>query len=101
MSQQSSNPFNLGKIDDSDHIIQHQIYLSIPEKYHQEPIVSQLANRYKLDINILAATLGCGGRGSGWFHLSLNGSSQAIKDALIYLDELNITLLNDSETEGW
>jgi len=77
------------------------LYLTIPEKYHQEPIVSQLASLYGLNVNIVAATLGAGGRGSGWFHLLLTGKVQAIKDAVIYLDELNVILTVKTEETGW
>lgn len=77
------------------------LYLTIPEKYHQEPIVSQLSSRYGLNVNILAATLGANGRGSGWFHLVLTGTVQAIKDAVIYLDELNVILNVNTEEVGW
>ena len=101
MAPSSNKTLNLSQLENSDRVTQFNIYITIPEKYHQEPIVSQLASRYNLDINILAATLGAGGRGNGWFHLSLSGSSQSIKDALIYLEELDITLLNDLEMDGW
>jgi len=101
MALSSNQTLDFSQLDNSDRVTQFHIYITIPEKYHQEPIVSQLASRYNLDINILAATLGAGGRGNGWFHLSLSGSSQSIKDALIYLEELDIIILNHLETDGW
>ncbi|MBE9203084.1 NIL domain-containing protein [Synechocystis salina LEGE 06099] len=76
------------------------IYLTIPESYRQEPIVTQLVNRYRLQVNILAATLGSNG-GQGQFKLTLIGQSEAIKDALAYLEELQVTIVLDQESDGW
>ncbi|MFN5514103.1 MAG: NIL domain-containing protein, partial [Cyanobacteriota bacterium] len=48
-----------------DRSMQTQIHLEIPNQYHQEPIISELAKRFNLDVNILAAVLGGNGRTSG------------------------------------
>ncbi len=80
---------------------QARIRIQIPTQYQQDPIISQLATRYRLEINILAAILGANGRESGWFDLSLVGDAKNIEDALIYLAELNIHIISDLETDGW
>ncbi|AIE75676.1 MULTISPECIES: NIL domain-containing protein [unclassified Synechocystis] len=76
------------------------LYLTIPASYRQEPIVTQLVSRYKLQVNILAATLGTNG-GQGQFKLTLIGHTEAINDALAYLEELQITIVLDQESDGW
>lgn len=85
---------------DPERSTQTKIHLEIPNQYHQEPIISELAKRFNLDVNILAALLGGNGRASGWFQLSLVGAEQSIQDALIYLSDLNIRVL-DTEADGW
>lgn len=85
---------------DPDRSMQTKIHLEIPNQYHQEPIISELAKRFNLDVNILAAVLGGNGRVNGWFQLSLVGAEESIQDALIYLSELNIRVL-DAEPDGW
>jgi len=105
MTHSLTNPPNLNRIfqqlGNEQRSTSLDLYLTIPEKYHQEPIVSQLASRYGLNVNIVAATLGANGRGSGWFHLVLTGTVPAIKDAVIYLDELNVLLTVKTEETGW
>lgn len=76
------------------------LYLTIPEDYRQEPIVTQLVSRYQLQVNILAATLGTNG-GQGQFKLTLIGYARAICDALAYLEELQIVIILDQESDGW
>jgi ABC-type methionine transport system ATPase subunit len=76
------------------------LYLTIPESYRQEPIVTQLVNRYRIQVNILAATLGTNG-GQGQFKLTLIGHAQAINNALAYLEELQVTIVLDQESDGW
>jgi hypothetical protein len=69
-----------------------RIRVCIPEKHHQEPIVSRLVSDYHLTINIKAAMLGSNGKGDGWFDLDLQGSSQDIELALNYLKTLDLEL---------
>ncbi len=81
-----------------------RIALRIPRTFHQEPVISQLASRHNLEVNILAAILGKNAEGDGWFDLQLRGDSQQIDSALIYLSDLNIEVWNGSkteETDGW
>ncbi|MCU0534311.1 MAG: NIL domain-containing protein [Hydrococcus sp. Prado102] len=82
---------------------QARIKIKIPQKYHHEPIVSNLASRHDLNVNILAAMLGANARGDGWFDLLLSGSSQAIDNALIYLCDLDVEIWKESDLErdGW
>ncbi len=88
------NPKNLARITEVT------LYLSIPESYRREPIITQLVSQYQLQVNILAATLG-NNRGHGQFKLTLIGNVQAINDALAYLEELQITVLLDQVPDGW
>ncbi|MBR8826457.1 MAG: NIL domain-containing protein [Gomphosphaeria aponina SAG 52.96 = DSM 107014] len=79
-----------------------RIRIRIPKNYHQEPVISQIVSRNNLEVNILAAILGKNGAGDGWFDLLLQGKSQDIDSALIYLAELNIQIWHEIETEnGW
>jgi ABC-type methionine transport system ATPase subunit len=79
------------------------IGIRIPKKYHQEPIVSHLASKFNLEVNIVAAILGKNAQGDGWFNLELRGHYREIDSALIYLNELDIEIWQDSktETDGW
>ncbi|NJK46842.1 ABC transporter [Candidatus Gracilibacteria bacterium] len=99
-----SNP-NILNLDETERNrpTQARIKIKIPKKYHHEPIVSNLASRHDLNVNILAAMLGANARGDGWFDLQLSGSSQAIDSALIYLCELDIEIWKESDLErdGW
>jgi ABC-type methionine transport system ATPase subunit len=81
-----------------------RIALRIPRSFHQEPIISQLASRHNLEVNIVAAILGKSAEGDGWFDIQLRGNSKQIDSALIYLSDLNIEIWNTSNTEeidGW
>jgi ABC-type methionine transport system ATPase subunit len=82
---------------------QTRIKIKIPKQYHHEPIVSNLASRHDLKVNILAAMLGANAQGDGWFDLLLSGHSQAIDSALIYLCDLDVEIWKESDLEkdGW
>lgn len=82
-------------------LIEKQIRLRIPQQYHQEPVISNLVSKYQVTVNISAAILGANAKGDGWFHLVLSGQSEQVKDALGYLNDLNLEILNQSETDGW
>jgi ABC-type methionine transport system ATPase subunit len=84
-------------------IIQNRIRIQIPSQYQQEPIISQLASNYHLEISILAAMLGANGEGNGWFDLLLTGSVTDINNGLDYLTQLGIEILDksDQETDRW
>ncbi len=69
-----------------------RIRVRIPEKHHQEPVISTLVSDFHLTINIQAALLGTNGKGDGWFDLDLQGSSQDIELALTYLKDLDLEL---------
>ena len=83
--------------------IQNRIRIQIPSQYQQEPIISQLASNYHLEISILAAMLGANGEGNGWFDLLLTGSVTDINNGLDYLTQLGIEILDksDQETDRW
>ncbi|MGL5034893.1 MAG: NIL domain-containing protein [Microcystaceae cyanobacterium] len=81
----------------SDRLINNRIRIQIPSQYQQEPIISQLASNYHLEVSILAAILGANGQGNGWFDLSLTGTEVQIKNALDYLRGLGVEILATSE----
>jgi ABC-type methionine transport system ATPase subunit len=83
-------------------LVQRRIRIQIPPNYHQDPIISTLVSQYGLAVNIIAALLDTQGKGSGWFDLQLQGNQAQIKDALIYLSDLNVELwAEDAENDGW
>lgn len=75
--------------------ISQDVKLRIPEELHSEPIISLLTSRCGVTVNIISATLGVNA-GSGWFHLSLNGTSAQIQTALIYLNDLDIEIWKET-----
>jgi ABC-type methionine transport system ATPase subunit len=78
-----------------------RIRLRIPKDYHQEPVISRLVSHYHLTVNIMAAILGRNANGDGWFDLELRGTIADIESALVYLNELDLEIWNDQETDGW
>ncbi|KGF72670.1 ABC transporter [Neosynechococcus sphagnicola sy1] len=81
---------------------QQRIRLRIAEEYHHEPVISRLISDYHLTVTITAALLGANARGDGWFDLLLQGTSAQLKNALIYLNELDLELWHEgTETDGW
>lgn len=82
---------------------QARIRIRIPKTYHQEPVISRLVSHHGLTVNIAAALLGANARDDGWFDLELKGSSEQIRSALIYLDELDLEIWHDdqTQTDGW
>jgi ABC-type methionine transport system ATPase subunit len=86
-----------------DRHTQINILVQIPKQYQQDPIITQLAVKYGVQINILAATLGRDATVSGWFDLQISGPEQAVKDTLLYLEDHNISVYrkNSEDTDGW
>ncbi|MEY3303501.1 MAG: NIL domain-containing protein [Pseudanabaena sp.] len=74
------------------------VKIRIPEDLHGEPVISQLISQYGITVNIISATLGVNA-GSGWFHLSFNGTQAQIQTEIAYLNDLDIEIWEDnSET---
>ena len=71
------------------------IRLRIPEDLHGEPVISQLTSRYGLIVNIISASLGVNA-GSGWFHLTLQGTHAQIQTAIAYLNDLDIEIWEEN-----
>lgn len=90
-------------LSNHDRPTQARIKVCIPKHYHQEPIVSRLISDYGLTVNILAALLGANARNDGWFDLELRGTTCQIDDALVYLHNLNLEVLyeSNSQADGW
>ncbi|NJK30184.1 MAG: ABC transporter [Acaryochloris sp. SU_5_25] len=76
------------------HRIRQQIRLQIPPEYAQEPVISNLASRYELDVNIHSALLANSNSAqeSGWFDLELFGTPTRIQQALAYLSQLHVQI---------
>ncbi len=58
------------------------IYISIPEKLHQVPVLTNLISNYHLIVNFKAAMLDRKGTVGGWFNLTLEGERQDIENGL-------------------
>lgn len=82
---------------------QKRIRLRIPKNYHQEPVISRLVSEHGLTVNIAAALLGANARDDGWFDLDLHGTSSQISNALLYLNELDLEIWQDTNSgeETW
>ncbi len=83
---------------------QTRIRIRVPKEYHQEPVISNLISEYGLKVNFNAALLGVKTSDDGWFDLELNGTSQQIESALIYLNDLDVEIWSNSnnpEEETW
>lgn len=79
-----------------------RIGLRIPKWYHQEPVISRLVSHYNLTVNIAAALLGTNVQNEGWFDLELQGTTQQIHSALIYLFELDLEVwLESNPADDW
>lgn len=83
---------------------QTRIRIRVPKEYHQEPVISNLISEYGLKVNFNAALLGVKTIDDGWFDLELNGTTQQIESALIYLNDLDVEIWsnsNDPVEESW
>jgi ABC-type methionine transport system ATPase subunit len=80
-----------------------RIRVRIPKEYNDEPVISRLVSHHGVTVNIAAALLGANARDDGWFDLELRGTSPEIQSALIYLDEMDLEIWRESDTEkdGW
>lgn len=79
-----------------------RLRIRIPQEYHQQPVISELASKHGVEVNIVAAILGANAVGDGWFDLQLSGSSEQINNALIYLSDLDIEVWpENTEQDGW
>ncbi|HEY9618184.1 MAG TPA: NIL domain-containing protein [Microcoleaceae cyanobacterium] len=89
---------------DSNRLTQARIRIRIPKNYHEEPVISRLVSHHGLTVNIAAALLGANARDDGWFDLELRGSQEQIRSALLYLNELDLEIWQDSpgaQLDGW
>ncbi len=82
---------------------QTRIRVRIPKEYNDEPIISRLISHYGVTVNIAAALLGANARDDGWFDLELRGTTPQIQSALTYLNEMDLEMWNESNSEedGW
>jgi NIL domain len=77
--------------------VQTHLRILIPEKYHQEPIISRLVSDYHLVVTFKSAVLGANGAGGGWFDLNLEGLQVDIDRALQYFQDLSLDVWNGEE----
>ena len=83
---------------------QTRIRIRVPKQYHEEPVISNLISEYGLKVNFKAAFLGVKTSDDGWFDLELNGTTQQIDSALIYLNDLDVEIWSNSNNpieESW
>jgi ABC-type methionine transport system ATPase subunit len=103
---QSLEPLQLDENTDflgPDRPTQKRIRIRIPKEYNDEPVISRLVSHYGVTVNITAALLGANARDDGWFDLELRGTNPQIDSALTYLDEMDLEIWGESNTEedGW
>jgi ABC-type methionine transport system ATPase subunit len=84
-----------------DKLTHKRIRLRISKEYHQEPVISRLVSNYGLTVNISAAILGANGIGDGWFDLDLQGTTAQIDSAIIYLNDLDLQIWDESQNDIW
>jgi hypothetical protein len=91
-------PPELNQGDDQRHT-EIRIRICVPKQYHQEPVITQ----HGLTVTITAALLGANAKADGWFDLQLRGTLAQIQAALIYLNDLDLEIWYDSDTqnESW
>lgn len=77
-------------IPQTDKLVKTRIRLTIPDKYHKDPIIFSLVLDYQLRVSLISAILGKEGLGGGCFDLEVQGYRQQIDRALDYLDQLNV-----------
>jgi ABC-type methionine transport system ATPase subunit len=82
----------------SAHRIRQRIQLQIPQRYAQEPIISNLVKRYEIEVNIHSALLATNAQESGWFDLELYSTPTRIQQALDYLAQLHIEIWDGDRT---
>lgn len=104
-SQNSLKPFQtddrLSSFEADQRSTHTRVRIRIPKRYQQEPVISKLISEYGLTVNISAALLGANAREDGWFDLDLQGTVVQLQSALLYLNDLDLEIWYDSETESW
>jgi ABC-type methionine transport system ATPase subunit len=98
-------PLESKKLHDANHdqrMTEKRVRIKIPRKHYDQPIISDLAVKNGLKVNILSAILGSDAIGDGWFDLALIGKDQQINQALINLFDLDVEVwLESYEKDGW
>ncbi|WP_250124785.1 NIL domain-containing protein [Chroococcidiopsis sp. CCMEE 29] len=82
---------------------QTRIKIRIPKDLHEEPVISRLISHHGVTVNIAAALLSANSRDDGWFDLELRGRASQVQSALTYLNELDLEIWgqSNSEEDGW
>jgi ABC-type methionine transport system ATPase subunit len=92
-----SGPVLLNSVN-TVHRVRQQIQIRIPQKYAQEPIISNLIKRYEIEVNIRSALLATSAQESGWFDLELYGTPARIQQTLDYLAQLDVEIWDSDRT---
>jgi ABC-type methionine transport system ATPase subunit len=105
INQLAKNSFNTSEINlensqvAAQEFIKTRIRVRIPKHYRQEPVISHLVSHYGLSINIVAALLGANAIDDGWFDLELTGTSEQLRNAQIYINDLDLEVLSESDSQ--
>ncbi len=80
---------------------QKRLRVRIDKAYVSEPVISELIRKFDLTINIQGALLAPSAQEDGWFDLVLKGSVGNITQGISYLNDLNLEIVPDKDTDGW
>ncbi|MBE9034570.1 NIL domain-containing protein [aff. Roholtiella sp. LEGE 12411] len=82
---------------------QTRIQVYIPKGLHEQPVISRLVSHYGITVIIAAAQVSANVPECSCFELELRGTASQIESALTYLDELDLEVLHqsNSEEDGW
>ncbi|MBD6614939.1 NIL domain-containing protein [Komarekiella sp. 'clone 1'] len=82
---------------------QTRIQVHIPKDLHEEPVISRLVSHYGITVIIVDAQVSANVPECSCFNLELRGTVSQIESALTYLDELDLEVLHqsNSEEDGW
>jgi len=88
-------------MDTQNSMTQFRLRLKISHDYYQEPIISNLIQKFQIQVNIRAAFLGAEQTSDGWFDLELIGEQPSINLALEYLKGLHLEMWIGEDQLSW
>ncbi len=77
--------------------IHKRVRIQVPPQYHGEPVITNLAVMYELQVNIVGAFLAANSSESGWFDVQLRGTPARVDAGLAYLSSLQVEFLDDAD----
>ncbi len=78
-----------------------QIRVRIDKNHVAEPVICELIRKFDLTINIKGALLAPNSQEDGWFDLELHGTGGKIAQAIGYLNDLNLEIVPEDDSDGW